>query len=428
MSQNLPSVHLRPIDASSSRRSFLRYSGASVVVGSLWLASCKKDDTTTPAPTFASFSPANAVGGTTITITGSGFTGATSLTLGIAPNAQPVSFLVVNDTTITFVVPGGGAATGPITIVTPGGTVTTSPFNISPTAPTISSITPTSALPGAQVTIMGTFLANVTGVSVRAAGTTMGTGTAATIVGTPTATSLTFTIPTSTAAGAATIFITNPFGTNVNPATVVLTVLPSTVSVGSGDAGVLNYAYALEQLEAAFYTQVRAGAYYTGIATATEKAILDDLYYHEVIHRDFFKAAITAAGATPLKDLTVDFSSINFGTRASVLGAAKAFEDLGVAAYNGAGQYITTPAYLLIAGKIVSVEARHAALIRDLLTESTFVGNDIITLTSASTSSVATNNAPANTSLERSMSPTEVVAVANTYLAIGSKIANPGTF
>ena len=87
------------------------------------------------------------------------------------------------------------------------------------------------------------------------------------------------------------------------------------VSVGSGDTGVLNYAYALEQLEAAFYTQVRTGSYYTTTATAAEKAILDDLYYHEVIHRDFFKAAITAAGATPIKALTPNFSAIDFGSR-----------------------------------------------------------------------------------------------------------------
>ncbi|MEJ7672299.1 MAG: ferritin-like domain-containing protein [Chitinophagaceae bacterium] len=39
-------------------------------------------------------------------------------------------------------------------------------------------------------------------------------------------------------------------------------------------------------------------------------------------------------------DLEVDFSSINFASRASVLGTAMAFEDLGVSAYNGAGQLI----------------------------------------------------------------------------------------
>lgn len=198
---------------------------------------------------------------------------------------------------------------------------------------------------------------------------------------------------------------------------------PGTVSVGSGDAGVLNYAYALEQLEADFYTQVRTGTYYTGTTiTAAEKAILDDLYNHEVIHRDFFKAAITAAGATPIKALTTVYPANTFNSRATVLGTAMAFEDLGVAAYNGAGQYITSPGYLYIAGKIVSVEARHAAIIRDLVAETTFVGNDVITLTSAGTSSVATNNAPAGSSLERAKSPAEVVAIANTFLADGSKL------
>jgi hypothetical protein len=197
---------------------------------------------------------------------------------------------------------------------------------------------------------------------------------------------------------------------------------PGTVNVGSGDVGVLNYAYALEQLEAGFYTQVRMGGYYTGSSiSAAEKSILDDLYYHEVIHRDFFKAAISAV-ATPIKALTPDFSKIDFNSRTSVLATAKAFEDLGVAAYNGAGQYISSPTYLYIAGKIVSVEARHAAIIRDLNTENSFVGNDIITLTSANKAMGDTNYAPANSSLERSMTPSEVVAVANTFLAEGSKI------
>jgi hypothetical protein len=42
-------------------------------------------------------------------------------------------------------------------------------------------------------------------------------------------------------------------------------------------------------------------------------------------------------------------------------------EDNGVAAYNGAGRYITNPDYLLLAGKIVSVEARHASAARTLI-------------------------------------------------------------
>jgi hypothetical protein len=168
---------------------------------------------------------------------------------------------------------------------------------------------------------------------------------------------------------------------------------------------------------------VRTGTYYTGLASnGAERLALDDLYHHEVIHREFLKAALTGAGATPLKDLTVDFTSINFNDRTAVLSTAKAFEDLGSAAYVGAGQYLSSPAYLYLVGKIASVEARHAALIRDFVSEGTFVGNDVVTLTTAGTSSVAANNGPAGSSLERALAPAEVVAVANTYLAIGSKL------
>ena len=348
--------------------------------------------------------------GATITITGTNFAGATSLLLG----TLAATFTVVNATTITFTVPAN-AQTAALTLTTPGGTATSgSTFTVLPgsaTSPTISSFSPTSAYQGATVTVTGTNFAGATGVTVN------GTATNFAITN---GTTLTFTVPVATAAGAATIVIMGPGGTGTSTA---LTVLSTTVSVGSADAGVLNYAYALEQLEAAFYTQLRTGTYYTGLATGSaEKLILDDLYYHEVIHRDFFKAAITAAGLTPLKDLTPNFSSINFNDRTSVLSTAKAFEDLGVAAYNGAGQYITSPAYLFLAGKIVSVEARHAAIIRDLVSESTFVGNDIATISTAGSSSVANNNSPANSSLERALAPTEVVAVANTFLADGSKL------
>lgn len=150
--------------------------------------------------------------------------------------------------------------------------------------------------------------------------------------------------------------------------------------LGSGDVGILNYAYALEQLEAAFYTKVMDGSYWAS-ATAEEKLILEDLYKHEVIHREFFKAAITAAAPNMvLPELEFDFSSVDFSSRDSVLGTAKVLEDTGVAAYNGAGSLLETPDYLVIAGKIVSVEARHAAAIRSLFLESdtAFAGDEII--------------------------------------------------
>ncbi len=147
------------------------------------------------------------------------------------------------------------------------------------------------------------------------------------------------------------------------------------VELGSGDTGVLNYAYALEQLEAAFYTQVIASPY-SGMSDA-ERIILTDIRDHEIIHREFLKKAL---GSNAIKDLTPDFSSIDFTKRDAVLGAAKLFEDTGVAAYNGAGKLIKNVENLLVAGKIVSVEARHASTIRDLLSPKTasFAGDDII--------------------------------------------------
>ena len=149
-----------------------------------------------------------------------------------------------------------------------------------------------------------------------------------------------------------------------------------TVDLGSGDIGILNYAYALEQLEAAFYTQVIATPY-AGITDA-ERTILTEIRDHEIIHREFFKAAL---GTSAIAGLEVNFSAINFGDRASVLGTARTFEDLGVSAYNGAGKLIKDVNYLLLAGKIVSVEARHAAAIRSLLSPKTasFAGDDVVT-------------------------------------------------
>lgn len=497
MNSPLPAIRVQPVSSGGpSRRSFLRYTGASVALGSLWLASCSKKEDPVAAPTITSFTPTSGMAGTTVTVTGTALSGATAVMLG----ALTTTFTTVSATSITFTVPAA-APSGTIKVTTPAGTASSStPFTVTatpPTAPTITSFAPASAEPGTVVTVTGTNFTGATSVTLNGITTTLSVTSS---------TTLTFVVPTAATAGVATIVVTGPGGTGTNnvaftvlpspititsiapasalpgavvtvtgtnftgvtsvtvdglaatptvvnattltfvvpaaamaktpaaPATIVLTspsatatnntaftVLPTTVNVGSGDVGVLNYVYALEQLEAAFYTQVRTGAYYT-LANSAEKQVLDDLYYHEVIHREFLKAAIAATGTTPLIDLKVDFSTVNFNDRTSTLGAAKAFEDLGSAAYIGAGQYLSSAPYLYLAGKIASVEARHASLIRDLVTEGTFVGNDVVTISSGGTSSVANNNGPAGSSLERALSPTEVVAVANLYLAPGSKL------
>ncbi|HEX7366218.1 MAG TPA: ferritin-like domain-containing protein [Pelobium sp.] len=169
----------------------------------------------------------------------------------------------------------------------------------------------------------------------------------------------------------------------------------SGVNLGSGDVGVLNYAYALEQLEAAFYIKV-ASSFYKNI-TDDERALFTDIRDHEVSHRELFKAAL---GNSAIVDLEVDFSSVDFTSRTSVLATSKAFEDLGVSAYNGAGYLLKSADYLTLAGKIVSVEARHAAYIRDLITPGSFAGMDVV---------------DAN-GLDKSRSPMEVLSIAKTYI------------
>ncbi len=165
------------------------------------------------------------------------------------------------------------------------------------------------------------------------------------------------------------------------------------VDLGSGDVGILNYAYALEQLEAAFYTKVIASS--SNGLSVTEAVRFNEIKLHELAHREFFKAAL---GSNAIIDLEVDFSSINFSSRASIIATAQSFENLGVTAYNGAGRLITNGDYLLLAGKIVSVEARHAAYLNDLVSAGSFA-----------------NTTDAN-GLDMARTPPQVLAIAGTYI------------
>lgn len=175
------------------------------------------------------------------------------------------------------------------------------------------------------------------------------------------------------------------------------------------DIGILNYAYALEQLEAAFYTEVVAKS--SAVFSASQNAFLNDIKLHEIAHREFFKKAL---GSNAIGNLEVDFSSVNFNSKDSVLATAKAFEDLGVAAYNGAGYKIMTEAYLVIAGQIVSVEARHAAWVRDQISNGSF--SDLNSLTAL--------GADNSKGLDAALPPSKVLPIAATYIKTKIEVKN----
>ncbi|QKV93118.1 IPT/TIG domain-containing protein [Streptomyces sp. NA02950] len=116
------------------------------------------------APVLTSIAPSQGSvnGGNTVTLTGSGFTGATAVTFGFQP---AVSFTVVSSTQITAVVPPGSAGAVPVTVTTPGGTsgsVTYIYLAIPTLTSVVPSVGPTSG--GTTVTLTGTGLLGATAV------------------------------------------------------------------------------------------------------------------------------------------------------------------------------------------------------------------------------------------------------------------------
>jgi hypothetical protein len=133
----------------------------------------------------------------------------------------------------------------------------------------------------------------------------------------------------------------------------------------------LNFALTLEYLEANFYIKaVASGIIPTGDALTSLTVIRD----HENEHVNFLKTAISAAGGTPVSFTAASFDFTAKGTFPNVfsdygtlLAVAQTFEDTGVRAYKGqAPNLISNNDYLTAALQIHSVEARHAAHLREM--------------------------------------------------------------
>ncbi|MBZ5544247.1 MAG: IPT/TIG domain-containing protein [Acidobacteriia bacterium] len=116
--------------------------------------------TVIPSPSITSFSPTSGLVGTTVTIAGSHFTGATT----VAFNGTSSTFTVASDSQINTSVPSG-ATTGPISVTTPGGTATSSTSFTVIVPPSISSFSPTSGFEGSSVTISGAGFTGATSVT-----------------------------------------------------------------------------------------------------------------------------------------------------------------------------------------------------------------------------------------------------------------------
>lgn len=168
------------------------------------------------APVVSSISPSTGpvAGGTTITVTGSGFYGggASSAVSGVTVGGNAATSVTVSsDTSLTAVTPSGTAGARDVVVTTSGGSSVAASFTYAP-VPTITSVTPSSGPTGGSttVTIVGTgFFGG--GSSAAVSGVTVD-GNAATSVTVSSDTSLTAVTPAAGTAGPKHVVVTTPGG------------------------------------------------------------------------------------------------------------------------------------------------------------------------------------------------------------------------
>ena len=131
-------------------------------------------------------------------------------------------------------------------------------------------------------------------------------------------------------------------------------------SFGKGDIGILNFALTLEYLERAFYNEATSKGKVTDPKTAT---FLKVVTHDERKHVAFLKKAL---GSKAVKEPKFNFQGTT-GDQTKFQQTAYVLENTGVHAYLGQAGNIKTPAYLLAAASIVTIEARHSGAIGSII-------------------------------------------------------------
>jgi Ferritin-like domain len=128
--------------------------------------------------------------------------------------------------------------------------------------------------------------------------------------------------------------------------------------LSANDVGILNYALVLEYLQASFYTEAERSGALSGKTAQAAKVV-------GATERAHVKAFQKLLGSKAVKRPLFDFQGVTEAQQA-FLKTAVAFEDLAVAAYKGQAPKLRSSAVLAAAVGIHSVEARHAAWMREL--------------------------------------------------------------
>ncbi|WP_199229142.1 putative Ig domain-containing protein [Caulobacter endophyticus] len=252
------------ITATSPANAAGTYDITVTTVGGTSAASAADQYTYIAAPTVTSVSPTAGPtsGGTSVIITGTGFTttsGASGVRFG-ATNAT--GYTVDSDTQITATSPANSAGTYDITVTTIGGTSATSASDqfTYVNAPTVTSISPTAGPTGGGTTVVITGT-NFTGVSAVTFG-----GTAATGFVFDSATQITATSPAGT--GTVDVRVTTPGGTSATSAADQFTFVAPPVSSSPTYGSIIDY-----NDGGNLTTNIDLSLYITGGGTPTSYAV-----------------------------------------------------------------------------------------------------------------------------------------------------------
>jgi hypothetical protein len=138
-----------------------------------------------------------------------------------------------------------------------------------------------------------------------------------------------------------------------------LPALAGAAAIPASDIAILNFALTLEYLEAAFYAEAVANGKLTDQETARFASVVAN---HENSHVLFLQKTL---GAKAVAKPQFDFKGTT-SDQGMFQATADVLENTGVHAYLGQVPNIKTKAVLVGAGRILPVEARHAAWIRDI--------------------------------------------------------------
>ena len=205
------------------------------------------------------------------------------------------------------------------------------------------------------------------------------------------------------AASAATVALVAATGCSTETPTPVAAD-PNQLALPAGEPGLCYYGYLLALALSTTYDKVVASP--PTDLTATERAVISNMRDHQVIYRELLRYYIDPTGNVVLFPANFAFNTATFTltTRAGVLAAVQQLADLAAAAYPVLLPLFSTasayPRMLLV--KALSVQARHAATIRDLRTPGSFADATVVDTA---------------TGLLRTKTPAEVTAELAPYFA-----------